>query len=237
MWRPDLRILLVWLLGVAPMFGLDLYHEAPSEVLEGVPVILEVLPPFMTEDPDFINLYIRTAGGDLYQEIPFAYHEGGYRCQIPAAWVTAPGIEYYIGASYGIAGFAAVPAENPADQPLKVKVKSFDAFRYKGQTTYRREVISELKLIPWKRLSSRPSKFPVRYLPKPGPEYQEMGYIMIRGTAEAGLPDLMDALLVTAKARGIHAVTALKFGVYVVKPDLPHQQGVLSLEATLLQRP
>ena len=224
------------LIGVDALLGLEIYHRAPTQIVEGVPVLLEVIPPSFTVDPDAVTLHLRPEGQLHFQEMPFVYGAGTYHCNIPAAFVIAPTLEYYISASFGAEGFAAFPREDPVNKPQRVTVTPFDAFKFRSEGSLDREKIQDVSVIPWKVRKFRPSKFPVRYFPKPSSDYEEVGYIRINGNRAASVQDLMDALFYTTKQQGAQAVTDLKIGVYTSHPAPELSLGIITLEAVYLQR-
>ncbi len=230
-----LRLLLYFILYSA-LTASELYHRAPLQLLEGVPITLEVITPATVEDPQYVHLYIRGEDQSHYQEVAFEYSEGTYKVVIPAARLSGPAIYYYITASFGTLGFLALPEVDPDKDPIRVPLVSFDAYKHRSKQAYDTEVIEDVTVIPWIRSNARPNKFPVLYLPKPSEQYQEMGYMIISGNEFAGVPDLLDAMLQTSRKIGAHAISGLTFGIYTSKPDLDKHKGVMILEGVYLQR-
>lgn len=231
------RNLFLFLLITIPALGLELYHRAPDQLLEKVPVTLQVITPANLQEPDFVHLYVRNMSQSFYQEIPFEYAEGTYRCIIPPAFLEGPEIQYYITASFDTLGYAASPANaDPSKEPHSVELLPFDAFSHRSKDAYDDSVIEDITVIPWVHSSGRPSRFPVRYIPQPGAAFKEAGYIIISGTSEAGVTDLLDAMLQTSRTTGAHAVSSLKFGIYTAKPTREEYKGVVSLEGIYLHR-
>ena len=187
-------------------------------------------------EPEEILLHLRQAGQLHYQDLAFHYEGGTYSCTIPAAFLRAPILEYFISATFQDAGFAALPAEEPDQHPLRIPVKPFDAFQFQAEGLVDRERIESIDVIPWHRSSNRPNRFPIRYFPKPGDSFVEMGYIRIKGNRKASVKNLLEALFKTARQEGAHGVTDLKIGVYTGHARPEHAVGVLTLEAVYIHR-
>lgn len=229
-------IRLLFLLIVVGLQAAQLYHRVPEQLLSDVPATLEVITPVEYGDPHSVNLFLRPAGNLAFQELPFEYKEGTYRCVLPAAMISGTRLEYYIAASYDTLGYLASPVKDPHLNPYSIPVRTFDAFRHRSKQSYDRSRITDVQIIPWKQASGKPNKFPMVYLKKPSAQYMEMGYIIVSGSAEAGVPDLLDAMLLESKRIGAHAIANLSFGIYTSKPDPRRHSGVLILEGVYLQR-
>lgn len=227
--------LLLLLLAVGLQAG-QLYHRAPAQLLSDVPATLEVITPVDYGDPRTVSLFLRESGNLAFQELPFEYADGTYRCVLPAAMVNGTRLEYYIAAAYDTLGYLAFPANDPHLNPISVPVRTFDAFRHRSKEAYDPDRIADIKVIPWKSGSGRASRFPVVYLKQPSAQYVEMGYIIVSGSEDAGVPDLLDAMLQRSKEIGAHAIADLKFGVYTAKPHPQQHRGVLILEGVYLER-
>jgi len=196
------------------------------------------LTPYYLNDPDFVRLYLRPNNQDVYQELNFYPQEGAWYCDIPAAFMNADTLCYYIGASFGPAGLAALPAKDPETHPFKVPLIRFRSKNKKYEPALFREVIREMTVTPWKpKPARRSNNFPVLYIPRANRAFIESGYIKIIGTEQATADELLRSMLYLCLQENADAVTDLKYSLLTAKPGMHDMQGHIELEGVYLRRP
>ncbi|MCF6238781.1 MAG: hypothetical protein L3J79_08235, partial [Candidatus Marinimicrobia bacterium] len=152
---------------MASAYAYEIFHEPPEKFLQGVPSQLEVLTPYYLDQVDFVHLYLKAGGQSTYQELNFYELEGAWFCDIPAAFMNVDTLSYYIIASFGPAGFAALPAIDPEIFPFKVPLLKFRSKGKKFKPELVQEVIVDYQVTPWKpKPAYRSNSFPVLYIPK-----------------------------------------------------------------------
>ncbi len=234
-----------YLVGMILIFGLvpssqafEIYHEVPENFLQGVPGHLEVLTPFYLDTPDFVRLYIKAKGQGAYQELNFYQHEASWFCDIPAAFMNVDTLEYFISASFGPAGFAALPANNPEEHPYKVPLIKFKSKKRRFEPALVEKAIADYSVTPWnKKPAFRENNFPVLYIPKATQAFVESGYIKIIGNETASAEDLLRSMLYLCLQENGDAITSLKYSLLSAKPEMDKMQGHIELEGIYLRRP
>ncbi len=227
---------LILLVSVAHCF--EIYHKAPSNFLQGVPGQLEVIVPHYLNEPDFIHLFIRDRPGQVYQELSFYENEGAWYCDIPAAYMNVDTLCYYIGASFGPAGLAALPAENPESNPFKVPLVRFNIKGTKFEPELVQKVIVDHTVTPWKpKPARRTNNFPVLYIPKANQAFIEGGFIKIIGNEKATAEDMVRSMLYLCLQENADAITELKFSLLSTQPESRRVEGHIELEGIYLRRP
>ena len=216
----------------------EIYHNPPEHFLQGVPGQLEVIVPHYLKEPDFVKLFIREQGKEVYQELTFYEESGAWYCDIPASYMNGDSLCYYIGASFGPAGLAAFPADKPEMYPLKVPLLKFITKNRKFEPKLMQDVILEHTVTPWKPKPSRRSNtFPVLYIPKANQAFIESGYIKIVGNDQATLEDLMRSMLYLCLQENADAITNLSYSLLSSKENLNTVAGHIELEGVYLRRP
>lgn len=219
-------------------FSFEIYHSPPEYFLQGVPSQLEVLTPYYLNEPEFVRLYLKAQTQTAYQELSFYEQEGAWFCDIPAAYLTADTLLYYIGVSFGPAGFAALPAENPETDPFKIPLLKFNLKGKKFEPKLNKDVLVDYSVTPWKpKPAYRSNNFPVLYLPKSNRAFIESGYIKIIGNEEASTEDLLRSMLYLCLQENADAITDLKVSLLSSKPELSKVNGHIELEGVYLRRP
>jgi len=216
----------------------EIYHEAPENFLQGVPGQLEVLTPYYLDSPDFVRLYLKANGQSMYQELNFYAQEEAWFCDIPAAFMNVDTLVYYISASFGPAGFAALPGGNPEKNPYKVPLIKFKTKGRKFDPELIQDAIVDYTVTPWNvKPAFRESNFPVLYIPRATQAFIESGYIKIIGNQDASAEDLLRSMLYLCLQENADAITGLKFSLLSAKPDMDKVQGHIELEGIYLRRP
>lgn len=232
---------IVLVLGVLSSLGsikaYDLYHIPPAHFLQGVPGQLEVvLPDYL--DSEFVKLFIRDQDRAIYEELSFYEDAGAWYCDIPAAYMRGDTLSYYIGASFGPAGLAAFPAEDPELFPLKIPLIKFSTTKRKFEPQLKQEVIVDYHVTPWKpKPSRRSNNFPVLYVPHATQAFIESGYIKIIGNEQATTEDLLRSMLYLCLQENADAITQLKYELLTTKEGLETLEGHIELEGIYLRRP
>lgn len=222
---------------VQSALAFEIYHNPPKNFLQGVPGQLEVIMPHYLNEPEFVRLYLRTSDQTAYQELNFYELEGAWFCDIPAAYLISDTLAYYIGVSFGPAGFAALPAENPEDKPFKIPLIRFKSKNKKFEPKLIQEVIVDYSIIPWKpKPAYRSNKFPILYIPEPNEAFIESGYIKIIGNDKASAEDLLRSMLYLCLSENGDAITSLKYSLLADKPELSKVKGHIELEGVYLRR-
>ena len=228
----------VFLSIVASGFSFEIYHNQPEHFLQGVPGQLEVVLPHYLDDPDFVRLYIREQNKQVYQELTFYEESGAWFCNIPAAYMNGDTLCYYIGASFGPAGLAALPPENPEEHPLKIPLVEFTTKNRKFEPEFMRDVIVTHTVTPWKPKPQRRSNdFPVLYIPKANQAFIESGYIKIVGNNQATTEDLLRSMLYLCLQENADAITNLNVSMLTSKEVMTKLDGHIELEGVYLRRP
>ncbi|MBT5786531.1 MAG: hypothetical protein HON50_04685 [Candidatus Marinimicrobia bacterium] len=219
-------------------FSFEIYHNPPDHFLQGVPGQLEVILPHYLADPDFVKLFIREQGKMVYQELTFYEESGAWYCDIPAAYMNGDKLSYYIGASFGPAGLAAFPAENPDTNPVQVPLLKFITKNRKFEPKLIQDVIVDHIVTPWKpKPLRRSNNFPVLYIPKANQAFIESGYIKIVGNDEATLEDLFRSMLYLCLQENADAITNLNYSLLSSKEGMETVEGHIELEGVYLRRP
>jgi len=219
-------------------FSYEIYHNQPEHFLQGVPGQLEVILPHYLDDPDFVRLYIRAQNKQVYQELTFYEASGAWFCDIPAAYMDGDTLCYYIGTSFGPAGLAAFPAENPEAFPLKVPLVKFTTNNRKFEPEFVGDVIINHTVTPWKpKPNRRSNNFPVLYIPKANQAFIESGYIKIIGNEQASTEDLLRSMLYLCLQENADAITNLNFSLLSKKESMNQLDGHIELEGVYLRRP
>ncbi|MCF7808645.1 MAG: hypothetical protein K9M49_06430 [Candidatus Marinimicrobia bacterium] len=215
----------------------ELYHTPPEQLLQGVPGQLEVLTPHYLPDPQSVTLHLKGQGQYSYQELYFYPGEGAWRCDIPAAYLDTDTLTYYISASFGPAGLAAYPAENPASQPVKIPLIKFTTKGQRLEPELIKDSIVDYQVTPWKpRPAYRSNKFPVIYIPKSNRFFIESGFIRIVGNEQASKEDLIRSMMYLCLSENADAITDLKFSLLTERSDWWRARGRIELEGTYLRR-
>ena len=228
------------LLGLLMSVGLsfELYHNQPEHFLQGVPGQLEVILPHYLDSPDFVRLYIKESDRSVFQELTFYEEEGAWYCDIPASYMNGDTLCYYIGASFGPAGLAAYPPENPELYPLKVPLIQFTLKGRKLEPKLVQDVIVKHWVTPWKpKPARRSNNFPVIYIPKPNQAFIESGFIKIIGNDKASTEDLLQSMLYLCLQENADAITSLNYSLLSSKASLESVEGHIELEGVYLRRP
>ncbi|NQV42608.1 MAG: hypothetical protein HQ506_09655 [Candidatus Marinimicrobia bacterium] len=234
-----LIISITLLLGAFPLAqAFEIYHNPPEHFLQGVPGQLEVILPYYLNEPDFVKLFIREQGQDVYQELTFYDESGAWYCDIPAAYMNGDSLSYYIGASFGPAGLAAFPAENPESNPLTVPLLKFITKNRKFEPTLIQDVLVDYSVTPWKpKPARRSNNFPVIYIPKANKAFIESGYIKIIGNEQASIEDLLRSMLYLCLQENADAITNLRYSLLSTKEGMESVEGHIELEGVYLRRP
>ena len=227
------------LLGVSQqVLAFEIYHKPPEHFLQGVPGQLEVILPHYLNEPDFVKLFIREQGKEVFQELTFYEESGAWYCDIPASYMGGDSLCYYIGASFGPAGLAAFPAEKPEIYPLKIPLLKFITKNRKFEPKLIQEVIHNHTVTPWKpKPSRRSNNFPVLYIPKANQAFIEAGYIKIIGNKQATLEDLLRSMLYLCLQENADAITNLNYSLLSSKEGMDTVEGHIELEGVYLRRP
>ncbi len=216
----------------------EIYHEAPENFLQGVPGQLEVLAPYYLDEIDFVRLYLKAEDQTAFQELNFYAQEGAWYCDIPASFMNVDTLCYFISASFGPAGFAALPAKDPELHPYKVPLLKFKSKGQKFEPELLQDVIVDYSVTPWKpKPAFRSNKFPVLYIPKANRAFIESGYIKIIGNNKASLEDLLRSMLYLCLQENADAITELNYSLLSSKPDMDNVKGHIELEGIYLRRP
>ncbi len=219
-------------------FSFEIYHNPPEHFLQGVPGQLEVILPHYLDEPDFVKLFIREQSKMVYQELTFYEEAGAWYCDIPAAYMNGENLSYYIGASFGPAGLAAFPAENPDEHPVQVPLLKFVTKNRKFEPKLIQDVIVDYKVTPWKQKPPRRSNnFPVLYIPKANKAFIESGYIKIVGNEHATLEDLLRSMLYLCLQENADAITSVQYSLLSTKEGMETVEGHIELEGVYLRRP
>jgi len=215
----------------------DIYHIPPAHFIQGVPGQLEVvLPDYL--DPDFVKLFIRDQDRAIYEELSFYEDAGAWYCDIPAAYMRGDTLYYYIGASFGPAGLAAFPAEDPDVFPLGIPLIKFITTKRKFEPQLTQEVIVDYRVTPWKpKPARRSNNFPVLYVPQATQAFIESGHIKIIGNEKATSEDLLRSMLYLCLQENADAITELKYELLTAKEGLEKLEGHIELEGIYLRRP
>ncbi len=218
-------------------FSFEIYHNPPENFLQGVPGQLEVILPHYLDQPDFVKLFIKEARKQVYQELSFYEESGAWYCDIPAAYMNTDTLNYYIGASFGPAGLAAFPPENPDLHPIKVPLLKFTTKNRKFEPKLIREVIVTQTVTPWNSKPPRRSNnFPVLYIPRPNQAFIESGYIKIVGNDQATLEDLMRSMLYLCLQENADAITSVSYSLLSSKEEMNSVEGHIEIEGVYLRR-
>jgi len=216
----------------------EIYHQVPEQFLQGVPGQLEVFLPDYLETIDHVKLFLRPNDQFVYEELQFYPFEGFWYCDIPAAYMNADTLAYFISASFGPAGFAALPAKNPELFPFRVPLLKFKTKTKKFEPELNQDVILDFSVTPWKPTpATRSNRFPVLYIPKPNSAFIESGYITIIGNEKATAEDLLRSMLFLCLQEKADAITQLKYSLLASKPDHDRLNGHIELEGVYLRRP
>lgn len=229
----------IFLLGsFTPGFSFEIYHNPPEHFLQGVPGQLEVILPHYLAEPDFVKLFIREQGKTVYQELTFYEESGAWYCDIPAAYMNGDSLSYYIGASFGSAGLAAFPAENPDANPIKIPLLKFITKNRKFEPKLIQDVIVDHTVTPWKpKPARRSNNFPVLYIPKANQAFIESGYIKIVGNEQATTEDLLRSMLYLCLQENADAITNLRYSLLSSKEGMETVEGHIEIEGVYLRRP
>ena len=216
----------------------EIYHQAPKQFLQGVPGQLEVFLPDYLDQVDNVKLFLRRAGQTLYEELQFYPQEGAWFCDIPAAYMNTDTLYYFITASFGPAGFAALPALEPEKHPFHVPLLKFKTRNKQFEPALISKVIVDYEVIPWKpKPAFRSNKFPVLYIPESNSAFVESGYIKIIGNDQATAEDLLRSMLYLCLEEKADAITSLKYSLLASKPGPTLIKGHIELEGVYLRRP
>jgi hypothetical protein len=233
-----LQTALALLFTISCGFSFEIYHNPPEKFLQWFPGQLEVILPHYLDEPDFVKLFIREHGKMVYQELSFYEDSGAWYCDIPAAYMNGDSLCYYIGASFGPAGLAAFPAENPEKYPVKVPLLKFKTKNRKFEPKLVQEVIVNQTVTPWKpKPSRRSNNFPVLYIPKANQAFIESGYIKIVGNEQASIEDLMRSMLYLCLQENADAITNLRYSLLSSKEGMETVEGHIEIEGVYLRRP
>ena len=102
-----------------------IYHQTPAEIVAQEPLTLEAVIEVQDAGVTSASIYYRPRGQETYQEIPMSLTVGNlYFGTIPAAEITAPGLEYYLIALLDDESVLAYPVDDPEVNPVFVAVKS-----------------------------------------------------------------------------------------------------------------
>ncbi len=227
------------LFGAFPaVHAFEIYHNPPEHFLQGVPGQLEVILPHYLNEPDFVKLFIKEDGMEVYQELTFYEVSGAWYCDIPAAYMSGDSLCYYIGASFGPAGLAAFPADDPERDPLKVPLLKFITKNRRFEPKLIQDVILDHTVTPWKpKPSRRSNNFPVLYIPKANQAFVESGYIKIVGNEQATTEDLLRSMLYLCLQENADAITNLRYSLLSSKEGMDTVEGHIELEGVYLRRP
>ncbi|NQV15759.1 hypothetical protein HQ531_09915 [bacterium] len=218
-------------------YAFEVYHNPPKNFLQGVPGQLEVITPHYLNEPDFVRLYLRPQGQSVYQELNFYEQEGAWYCDIPAAYMNTDTLSYYISVSFGPAGFAALPIENPEDHPFEIPLIRFKSKNRRFEPKFVRDIIVEHTVTPWKpKPAYRSNKFPILYIEKVNTGFIESGYIKIIGNEKATAEDLLRSMLYLCLQENADAITSLRYSLLANKPELSKVNGHIELEGVYLRR-
>lgn len=232
------RISFFLLLFCGTVWSYEIYHQTPEQFLQGVPGQLEVFLPEYLDQVDHVTLYLRPGDQTTYEELRFYPVEAVWLCDIPAAYMNADTLCYFISASFGPAGFAAIPAESPQDHPFKIPLLKFKSKNRKFEPEMKQSVIVDYSITPWKPTPTRRSNnFPVLYIPQPNSVFIESGYIKIIGNEKATAEDLLRSMLYLCLKENADAITQLKYSLLAAKPDPKALKGHIELEGVYLRRP
>ena len=216
----------------------QIYHQPPEQFLQGVPGQLEVFLPDYLEQVDHVKLFLRPGNRSAFEELQFYPQEAAWFCDIPAAYMNADTLAYFISASFGPAGFAALPAERPSEHPFKVPLLKFTTQNKRYEPKMMRDVIESFEVTPWKPTPHfRSNNFPVLYIPKPNSAFIESGFITIIGTEAATAEDLLRSMLYLCLDENADAITSLKYSLLAAKPGPEQIKGHIRLEGVYLRRP
>ncbi len=219
------------------LFGYELYHNPPEKFLQGVPGQMEVLTPHFLPDPDYVKLYLRGTNQSSYQELHFYEFEGAWFCDIPAAYMTTDTLSYYISASFGPAGLAAFPTQDPEIHPQKIPLVKFILRNGKLSPILVKESVVDYTVTPWSpKPAFRSNNFPVIYVPKPNRAFIEGGYIKIIGNKQSTLEDLVRSMMYLCLQENADAITGIRYSLLSDKPDLSTVKGHIELEGVYLRR-
>jgi hypothetical protein len=228
----------IFLLGcLSSGFSFEIYHNRPEHFLQGVPGQLEVILPHYLDEPDFVLLYIKEQDSQVFQELTFYEESGAWFCDIPAAYMNGDTLCYYIGASFGPAGLAAYPAQNPVGNPIKVPLVKFTTKNRKFDPGFIKDVIVTHTVTPWiPKPARRSNNFPVLYIPRPNQAFIESGYIKIVGNDQATTEDLLRSMLYLCLQENADAITSLKYSLLTSKEVMTKVDGHIELEGVYLRR-
>ena len=215
----------------------ELYHTPPVQFLQGVPGQMEVLTPHYLPNPEFVSLHLKTAPDLNYQVLQFYPVEGAWFCDIPAAYMDADTLFYYISASFGRSGLAAFPSVNPESRPIKVSLVKFKTKGRRLEPKMVNESIVDFSVTPWKpRPAYRSNKFPVLYIPQSNRSFIESGYIKIVGNEKATTEDLIRSMLYLCLEENADAITDLKFSLLTERSNWWQMKGRMEVEGIYLRR-
>ncbi|MCF7822661.1 MAG: hypothetical protein K9N35_00665 [Candidatus Marinimicrobia bacterium] len=232
-----MRLLFIVIPLISSLCGFELYHNPPEKFLQGVPGQIEVLTPDYLPTPDYVTLFLRHYDQDIYQELTFYESEGTWYCDIPAAYLDTDTLCYYIGASFGPAGLAAFPPENPESSPLKIPLVKFKTKGRKLEPAFVKGSIVDYEVTPWKpKPAYRASNFPVIYIPKTNRAFIESGYIKIIGNEKASAEDLIRSMMYLCLQENADAITEINISLLANKPSLSQVKGHIELEGVYLRR-
>lgn len=229
--------LLLFGLVLKSVLAFEIYHTPPEHYLQGVPGQLEVLPPHYLDPPDYVKLFVRRNDQDFYQVLDFYEQEGSWFCDIPAAFMNTDTLCYYITASFGPAGFAASPQEQPEMLPYKVPLIKFDVKGKRFEPKLVQDVIAEFSVTPWQpKPAYRSNNFPVLYIPKTNSAFIESGYIKIVGNEKASVEDLLTSMLYLCLQENADAITEVRYSLLTAKPEMTKLRGHVELVGVYLRR-
>lgn len=224
--------------GLPEVYAFEIYHNPPEHFLQGVPGQLEVIMPHYLSEPDFVKLFIREQGKEVFQELTFYEESGAWYCDIPAAYMNGDSLSYYIGASFGPAGLAAFPAYNPESNPLKVPLLKFITKNRKFEPELTQDVLVDYSVTPWKpKPVRRSNNFPILYIPKASNAFIESGYIKLVGNEQATTEDLLRSMLYLCLQENADAITNLSYSLLSKKEGMDSVEGHIELEGVYLRRP
>jgi hypothetical protein len=222
---------------VSHLAAYEIYHHAPEQFLQGVPGQLEVFLPDYLDQVDHVKLFLRPNGQSVYEELQFYPLEGAWFCDIPAAYMNTDTLAYFISASFGPAGFAALPAQQPDQHPFRVPLLKFSTKNKRYEPKLIKEAVESFKVVPWKPTPQvRLNRFPVIYIPKPNSAFVESGYIKIVGTRKATAEDLLRSMLYLCLEENADAITSLNYSLLAEKPSADQLDGHIELEGVYLRR-
>lgn len=232
-----LLLVIVLLCSITTGFSFEITHMQPQHFLEGVPGQLEVLLPYYLDEPDFVRLYIKEQDKKVYQELAFYAISGAWYCDIPAAYMKGDTLCYYIGASFGPAGLAAFPPENPEINPIKVPLLKFITKNRKFEPEFVKDVIVAHTVTPWiPKPPRRSNNFPVLYIPQANKAFIESGYIRIVGNDKATTEDLLRSMLYLCLQENADAITSLNYSLLTATEGMSKLEGHIELEGVYLRR-